>query len=65
MLAGEVSNWPERKVGCSFTSRMALEMERRGGVKATETSTLPGAGAERTGTEANPMDRMINRNAVL
>ncbi len=61
MLEGEVSNWSERKVGCSFTTRMAVEMERCGGVKLTETSTLPGATADRTSTGTGTTERIANR----
>ena len=63
MVAGDVRRSLVRKVGCSFTSRTAVEMERRGGLKATTTSVLPGE-AECAGAGADATTKTVNRNTL-
>ncbi len=66
MLAGEASESLERKDGCSFTSSTAVEMERRGGVKATETWMLPGETVtDREGAGTTTRHKRINMKAPV
>lgn len=62
MLAGEFRKAPERNVGRSFTSRTAVEIDRRGGVNTTEAWLLSGK-ADRDGAGTKATHKRISRKA--